>query len=46
MVTIDQVEAPLVFFSVQDRTSPTEKEMSPADATPGSPVLLLISARL
>jgi hypothetical protein len=45
MVAIDQVEAPLVFFSAQDCTSPTKKEMSPADATPGSPIPLLNSAR-
>jgi len=46
MVAIDQVEPPLVFFSAQDCSSPTEKEMSPTDATPSSPVPLLNSARL
>jgi hypothetical protein len=46
MVAIDRIEAPLVFFSAQDCTSPTEKKMSPADATPSSPIPLLDSARL
>jgi hypothetical protein len=40
MVTIDQVEAPLVFFPAQGCTSPTEKEMSPADATPAPSISL------
>jgi hypothetical protein len=40
LVSIDQAEAPLVFFPAQDCTSPTEKEMSPADATPAPPISL------